>query len=493
MAHRTVPLLLALLAAPLGAQAPTVSASELSDDLALLERTLRSVHPGLTLHRPEAEIDAAFADLSRAASGLADRYGDAIPVTEAYLPVAALLSAIRDGHTQLNPYNQTGSTRAALFDRADRVPFAFRLLGDRMVVTGDATPDRSLPPGTEVIALDGRLVPEVIAALLPYVRADGGNDGKRRALLQIAGTAPAEDFDILYPLVFETSGDLSLTVRRPDGTEAEIHVARTTRDARLARLADRDPDLPLTNDDELDVRVLDDGTGLVRIGTFATFNMETDYGAWLVNAFRQVSGAPRLIVDLRGNEGGWTDAALLLFRHLLTEPVEISLWGSVLAYDVFPEALRPHVMSWDDGYLDRSAVAVRLGDGTFRLQEPTTLPVPPAPDAYPGPAAVIMDADASSATFRLAMAIRETGAAVLVGQETGGSLHGLNAGSTVFLTLPHTGFVVDIPLIGSRPAAPGPDRGVIPDVLVAPDPDAVIAGRDPEVEAALTALRANRP
>ena len=59
----------------------------------------------------------------------------------------------------------------------------------------------------------------------------------------------------------------------------------------------------------------------------------------------------------------------------------------------------------------------------------------------------------------------------------------------VFLTLPNSGIVVDVPLFGSRPSTPGPGRGVIPDLVVQQDADALIAGRDIELEAALTALR----
>ena len=103
---------------------------------------------------------------------------------------------------------------------------------------------------------------------------------------------------------------------------------------------------------------------------------------------------------------------------------------------------------------------------------------------------MLVDATASSATFYLAQAVQETGAAVLVGQETGGSLMGLNAGQVAFLTLPHSGVVIDLPLIGSRPPEPGPDRGVVPDVVVPLDVEAVVAGRDPELEAAIATLTA---
>ncbi|NNE70548.1 MAG: peptidase S41, partial [Rhodothermales bacterium] len=121
----------------------------------------------------------------------------------------------------------------------------------------------------------------------------------------------------------------------------------------------------------------------------------------------------------------------------------------------------------------------------FLLPPRPDITLAPAEDAFVGKVAVLVDATASSATFYLAKAIKEAGVAPLIGQQTGGSLKGLNAGQMVFLTLPNSGIAVDLPLIGSRPSEPGPDRGVEPDVWVEPTVEAIAAGQDLEVEAAL--------
>ena len=135
-------------------------------------------------------------------------------------------------------------TEALLYDRADRVPFTFRLvaddLGTRMLVTGDATTDRVLPAGTEILTLDGRPVTEVIDALLPYASADGSNDAKRIDLLQVQDLlAPAARFDVVYSQHFAPEGDLALTVRTPGSsgtsTEQALTTPRMTAAARRAR------------------------------------------------------------------------------------------------------------------------------------------------------------------------------------------------------------------------------------------------------------------
>ncbi|MEO0857035.1 MAG: S41 family peptidase [Bacteroidota bacterium] len=477
----------------------TVTPAELAEDLALLREAMEALHPGLRLHNTDADLAVAADHLAASARDLAATHGDAIPVTAAYLPIARAVSAIRDGHTQLSMYNQTSYTEAILYDRADRVPFTFRLvaddLGTRMLVTGDATTDRVLPAGTEILTLDGRPVTEVIDALMPYASADGSNDAKRIDLLQVQDLlAPAERFDVVYSQHFAPEGDLALTVRTPGSsgtsTEQALTTPRMTADARRDVLWDRDPDLPRSRDDLLQYSFLDDGTAYLRIGSFSTFNMDLDYEAWLTGAFQafRERGAERLVVDLRGNGGGMDNAAALLLAHLLTEPVEVTQWQGHTAYQTIPEALRPHVRSWSNDFYDLGDSVTPNGDGTFALAPRSPVTVSPAPDAFDGKVAVLIDAGPSSATFYLADTIQQAGAAPLVGQTTGGSLKGLNGGQMVFLTLPHTGFAVDVPLYGSRPVTPGPDRGVAPDVLVEPNVDAIVARRDPELEAALALL-----
>ncbi|MEL6442825.1 MAG: S41 family peptidase [Bacteroidota bacterium] len=477
----------------------TVTHAELAEDLALLQEAMEALHPGLRLHNTDEALAALLDRLANDAQRLAATYGDAIPVTSIYLPLVRAVAAIRDGHTQVSMYNQTAYTEALLYDRADRVPFTFRLIpegtGARMLVTGDATPDLTLPAGTEVLTLDGRPVAEVIAALMPYASADGSNDAKRIGLLEVGDlVAPAERFDVVYSEHFAPEGDLALTVRTPGssgtGTEHSLTVPRMTADARRDVLWARDPDLPRSRGDLLDYAFLDDGTAYLRVGSFATFSMDVDYAAWLVGAFQAIRerGAERLVVDLRGNGGGMNDAAVLLYTHLITAPLDVMLWKSMTVYQSVPPGLRPHLRSWSDDFYDLGDRVTPQGDGTYAFAPPQPIPVAPAPDAFDGRAAVLIDVGPSSATFLLADAIQRTGVVPLVGQTTGGSLKGINGGQTVFLELPHTGLVVDIPLYGSRPLTPGPDHGVIPDVLVEPEVAALVAGRDPELEAALALL-----
>ncbi|GAB5517973.1 MAG: S41 family peptidase [Rhodothermales bacterium] len=465
--------------------------AQLHEDLRVLRDGVTALHPGLLLHNTEAEVAAIYTRLETRIAELAAQYGEAIPMPAAYPAFVKAVAAIRDGHTQVSMYNQGPFVTASLYTPANRVPFAFRLIGERMIITGDATPDAVLPPRTEVLSLDGRPVADVLRALMVYASADGGNDAKRLDQLGVAGLLePAERFDVLYPLLYPPQGDLAVTVRYPDGQAARLNVPRITQDARRQVLWARDATLPRSPDGLLGFR-MDGSTAILTIGSFSTNHMQVNYAEWLVDAFQQMQAqdAERLVVDLRGVAGGMDNAAALLFQHLLQEPVEVGFWQGSTAYDVVPEAVRPFIRSWDNRFYDLTDSVTPDSDGQFLLPKRAPLVIRPATNAFQGPTAVLVDATASSATFYLAKQIKETGVALLVGQETGGSLKGLNGGQMVFLTLPNTTIVADVPLYGSRPLTAGLDRGVQPDVVVPLDADAVIAGHDPELEAAIAALQ----
>ena len=445
----------------------------------------------MSLHNSGAELSQIKANLDKQVGDLITKFGELIPLPQAYLVFARTVASIKDGHTQVSMYNQGGYLTSILYTRSDRAPFSFQIVSERMIVTGDATPGKSLPQGTEVLSMDGMPIPDILADLRPFASAAGSNDAKRTEELEVSGVlAPAERFDVIYSLLFEPVGELKLSVRRPGESSVNLTVPRLTQAERTEILSDRDRSLPRSNGDLLRSRMLDDSTAYVYVGSFATFNMKTDYDAWVTTTFQAInaSGATRLVLDLRDVAGGMDDAAALLLQHILQKPVSQEQWQGITAYDRIPEDLRPHLRSWSTGFYDLSGLVKPSGEGFFKMPSRPPVALGPARDAFKGKVAVLVDATASSATFYLAKSIKEQGIAPLVGQTTGGSLKGLNAGQMVFLTLPNTGIVVDIPLYGARPPMPGPDRGIQPDVLVPEDADGVIAGRDPELEAALRVL-----
>ena len=159
-------------AAQIGAGAPPVSsASAYRGDAAVLRRALEMLHPGLYRYNSPVELERRFGELE-------ERLASASTPRAAYLAIARFTSTLRCGHTFPNPANQPNATADAVFRGTPRVPFYFRWLDGRMVVTHDASAEHAFPRGTEVLAINGVPTATILSRLLEYARTDGANEAK---------------------------------------------------------------------------------------------------------------------------------------------------------------------------------------------------------------------------------------------------------------------------------------------------------------------------
>ncbi|MBK8045354.1 MAG: hypothetical protein IPK21_23485 [Haliscomenobacter sp.] len=121
---------------------------------------------------------------------------------EAYLLISRLVGQVRCGHTYANFFNQNQLIQHAVFRQADKLPFLFRILDRRIFIAENASEHEAIPVGAEIKRVNDIPVSEIWDSLLPLVKADGNNDGKRLADLQVFGVEGFEAFDVYFPLLF---------------------------------------------------------------------------------------------------------------------------------------------------------------------------------------------------------------------------------------------------------------------------------------------------
>jgi hypothetical protein len=476
--------------APEPARAQLIAAADLQADAAVLRRAYQQLHPGLYRYRTREQVDAAFAELDRAFTR--DR-----TLAEAYLAIARLTSYVQCGHTYPNFFNQDDALKQALLERP-RVPFEFRWIDGRMVITRSYADVPELRRGTEVLAIDGRPVAEVLTALLPYSRADGGNDAKRVSNLEVQGHGRYEAFDVFFPLVFPRDDNRPFTLQvrpAPGATTQLLHVPAMAADRRVAI-----DGAPEGDTNPWTYREISAGVGLLQMPTWALYNSKFEWGAYLDQLFAGLTarGVSDLVIDLRGNEGGDSVGDRILAhlsdRDLPAEPVVRKT-----RYRKVPADLRPMLETWDPSFYDWGEDATDLGDGFYRLtkyDDDTAggAVVKALAPRYPGRVWVLIGAANSSATFEFASALQRHRLGTLVGQTTGGNQRGITGGAFFFLRLPKSGIEADVPLIGQFPVSeqPLPDAGLEPDVHVQPRIEDIAAGRDAELEEVLRLIAAKR-
>lgn len=476
------PLLVALASAPcLSGQAPTPATSlaisadstaalrnallppaALQGDLRQLDLALRTLHPAVFRYHTPASWANAVASVNAWAAEPRTR-------GEAFVAFSRLVASMRCGHTYLSFWNQPRVVHHWLTDGSDKLPFEYDLIeGDRWVVNRSATFARgdsaAVLPGDTVLSVNGVSTQALVAELLPLIRADGDNDGKRRALLDFRHRKEFEAIDVFLPLLHPpVNGRYTIVRQRAARTDTVVVASMPSAERRKTAL----PLVPERPWHEL-----------TRVGAVAVLRVDRfDYGResakwepFVKETFRQLKrdSVQALVLDLRENEGGSDEGAEFLLRHLTRRDIPLPPLRRYVAYDTVPAALRPVLDTWDNGFYDRRGRVAPKGDGTFDLREDGAWPlrIPRAADAFTGQVFVVTSYVNSSASHLMLRLLARQPGITLVGDPTGGSLRAHTGGQLFFARFPGTGFEVDLPLIAYDWGKDLPAGGVQPDIAV---------------------------
>jgi hypothetical protein len=446
--------------------------ADLRGDIAILREAL-ALHPGLYRYMSPAEVNAGLDRLERA-------FVRSATIETRYLLLSRFLATIRCGHSYCNFFNQRKTVAAALFDRPTRLPFRFAWIDRRMVVTSD--PTGVLERGAEILTINEVPARAMLQALMPYARADGHNDAKRVALLEVAGGDRVEFFDVFHGLVYgaPAGGVHRLALRQPGGRVVQREVPALGLAARQAQMQarDYDGDQPVWS-----WQMRPDGVAVLDMPGWALYDSKWDWRGWLDERLKSLSGAKGLVVDLRANEGG-QDCGDLLLARLAGAPIVDPAAERRVRFERTPASLDPYLDTWDQSFRTLGVGAPPIAGGFRRLSGGRDAAISPAGPRLDVPVAALIGPVNSSATFQFAQKAKRTGLIRLFGEPTGGNQRGINGGCFFFVRLPASGIEFDLPLIGYFPGGSPPDAGLVPDVQVARRVEDIAAGKDRQTAAA---------
>jgi hypothetical protein len=453
------------------------TAQQLQADFAVLKKSYQTLHPGLYKYADTATIDRYFTDCQR-------ELNQDQSLADAYLTIMKLTARFKCGHSYPNFYNQEGEVKA-LFERPNTLPFWFRLVENRMLVTQSA--DAAVPAGTEVVSINGVAVEKIIETMLPLVRADGSNNGKRMKLLEISGQGH-DYFDVLLPMLFPSpNGTFSLKISNLSTGKSANATAKSLSHIERDEQIRKQPGM--AKDSIATFGWVNATTALLTINSLANWDNSFKFGKFYdraVTEFNQKKGQ-NLVIDIRKCEGGDLWNAKQLIRHLITKPIVINEQQDCWAYVSMDSSLSQYIDNqWAYQWRYRNAADfVQLPSGQYRgRKDGKGQRLDPSENHLTGQVYLLTSAVNSSAAWQFASVMREHKLATLVGQETGGNQKGITAGALFFMVLPNTKIEVDVPLIGMdyAEAAKRPDAGITPDVYVKPTVKAVLGRTDQELE-----------
>jgi hypothetical protein len=399
-----------------------------------MRESLERLHPAMYAVTDKASFDRLF---DQAASRL-DRPMD---LPRFYQIVAPVVARVGCGHTSISP---PSGYFAASPDRF--LPIRFATVGDRAYVRRTADAAAALPPGSEVLAVNGLAVPELLSRLKASMPFDV-EGGPARLL------AGGERFDgwlfyDLYALLVGTPETFTVSFRPPGRSERqEVTLPAATRRALFAMMQatsipGRNPEVAIDKSAK---------TAVLTIPSFAFYNDVEKFKVFVDGAFDdiQASGVERLIIDLRGNRGGDPFCAAHLLAYLAPEPV-------------------PYFARAYSGY------------------ESLTDPIPPAAKRFAGRLLVLIDGGCFSTAGHFCALLKHHGIGSFIGSETGATYECNDAAQEV--TLANTGLRLRVARRTYTAAVQNMPRrrGIVPDHEVHPSLADILNGRDAVLEFART-------
>ncbi len=398
---------------------------------------------------------------------------------EIYRQLAPLVASIEETHTRLIYPAELSSA-----DGFYRSNFPLYLISeiDGLYVAGDRTGQQQIPRGAKIESINGVSTKQILFRMGQFVAKE--TEAGQRRLMQM-------NFEQL--LVRELGFQAPYRVKWQLGylkSETVLSNVNANRFKSNSKLEDQS---------SWGVKIIDSDTRLLWVSDFES--PAAEFLHFLNDFFIQLKQqkVKYLVIDLRYNWGGVSENVLNLLTFLQHQPIAWAKQVNFKNTEIFRENHHKRIkqvkknkfgntldwlpVEYLTGWNWRLLLA---GDGEEVKEDIHTEVIPLSENRYLGQLAVLSNGHCFSACALFVDRIKKTARGLVVG-EAAGSRVGIQYGYPIRVTLPNTGLQLQLPAAEIRSTEES--HKVLPDILVYRGSEDIANQRDPELAAALSALK----
>ncbi|MFN4144602.1 MAG: S41 family peptidase [Runella sp.] len=464
----------------------------LRQDFRLMRLALESYHPGIYRYTSPDSMQWIF-------DQTAQQLTHDMTEQEFRRTLNPIFSYIRCGHT--NIYSSNQYTKYLKRNKPKEQTLSIIYLQNRLVIAQNRSKDTLLKAGARIVAVNDKPISVVIDEMRRLIPSDGYNQTFKNVVL-------SNQFGDMYRYWSGRKDSIKLSVQLPTGlthtTMLALHppVKDSSKTSKIATSTNRTSDslkvaakIPKPKTIKHNKRrslIISEKDSTVAILDINTFGRYT-YQSFNRQAFRFLknNNIQHLIIDLRSNGGGRSDASTDLMRYLLKE--RFVVYDTIDSKKGKPSFNRYYGNKFFR-FVSRNVFSKKLPSGHLRHRAAGRVIRPNKRLQFGGKVYLLTNGGAFSAAAIFASMVRQYNPnATVIGRETGGGRHGCNAFISPYLQLPHTKVKVRIPMYKIVLHVPGNDqgRGVMPDYPVEHTFDDVRKNRDADVEKAYELIKTN--
>ena len=296
-------------------------------------------------------------------------------------------------------------------------PLSFREIGGKIIIY-NISPDAFLgDPGMDrgdiVLAINGEAVERVIDRMARYRSGSTPRMVRRQAIRWL---------NVHMPFGTVPTKNSVLTILTKDGFYREVEIPWLIYDF-SKDLTRKDDAWKIT--DEVEAKIFPNNIGYLRIGSMMSGDEDAvsydNYIEYVVSQLQMLLNTDGLVIDVRGNGGGWGDVGDAILAHFIDQPVVKMRASPRLSKAVLIK--RPWVSA--DFQPDPAT------KGVFAKWE--EIEIAPVEEAlrYHQPVVVLLNADCFSACDTFVDSLSSNALATMIGEASGGG-----TGQPLEITLP---------------------------------------------------------
>ena len=440
------------------------------EDILLLKSILEEANTTLYYYASKKKVDKAF---TKALAGMKD----SVTYNGFIAAVSSIMHTISCGHSG---WDHSAAYKEYRAKNEKFLPFDVLIISGRYYLVRDYSLEQTIPQFAEITSINGQAVRTLTKRLTPHMYSDGyANTG--------SSTEIAANLRMAYSNFIAKPGSFKITYKPKPNSLYRIEELRALSLPEIDSIrktrygADEGLRVPLR------INIIDSiGAAVFTAKTFSNQHIQNanrDFISFTDSAFSvlQSKGLKNLVIDLRGNRGGWTANGKYLFSHFIDTPTPYIKRVYTQKYKDYSFA---PLITEEAGYLDTMKLEPNK-EGFYEWTNNPNLIAIPA-HRYQGSVYILMDAFTRSAASVFCALMKEHTNALFIGEETSASQSGTN-GMVNYIKLPYTGvpYHFSTARYDFNISKPKNHKGIIPDFEVQPDWESVSTNDDKVMQATM--------